>query len=436
MNKKNLMIILMSALLLCACGNEVNNNTITPEQESGSEQKANTEESQGDRTEGESDSEVGNSETSTEENSETTTEENTEVNTEVDTEVSTEVNTEVNTEVITEQDAEAPILEDTKDEPTSEEEEVVYTYQELNQTMYAKSSVNVRTLPSVDGDKVGKLSKAQEVQVTGRCNETGWYRISYKDDVAYVSDSYLVNNKPEEEKKEEEPKKEEEKVYSVEDLDGDGYADLGEYTTWNGMTILTYRNKPAFAKFKRDLCYAGLYVPMLYTAADGDQYYYMLLEPMNESDAQDRFHDELAKIGVSSQKTDIFNWTTDGSVIAAYTSSFMFDKEYVVELEETLYNMEFYIKATGEPEVNYWIIIMNGYERDTFPYFRLSYEVKYPGEEYTCVKGGVSASVPDENGEYYLSIKFDVIEPGTYTFSACHFGGTTITEHGFRSISE
>ena len=75
----------------------------------------------------------------------------------------------------------------------------VYTYSELDKKMYAKSSVNVRILPSTDGEKIGSLSKGQEVIVTGQCNETKWYRIIYKDKVAYVSSSYLVNDKPEEE---------------------------------------------------------------------------------------------------------------------------------------------------------------------------------------------------------------------------------------------
>ena len=77
---------------------------------------------------------------------------------------------------------------------------VVYTYKEFNKTMYAKSSVNVRDLPSTGGNKLGALSKAQEVSVTGQCNETNWYRITYNGHVAYVSNNYLVETKPEDEK--------------------------------------------------------------------------------------------------------------------------------------------------------------------------------------------------------------------------------------------
>lgn len=66
-----------------------------------------------------------------------------------------------------------------------------YTYTDLNKTMYAKSTVNVRSLPSTDGDKLGSLSKNQEVTVTGQCNETGWYRIKFNNSEACVSNKYL-----------------------------------------------------------------------------------------------------------------------------------------------------------------------------------------------------------------------------------------------------
>ena len=68
-----------------------------------------------------------------------------------------------------------------------------YTYSDLSKTMYAKSTVNVRSLPSTSGSKLGSLSKKQEVAVTGQCNETGWYRISYNNGDGFVSDKYLVD---------------------------------------------------------------------------------------------------------------------------------------------------------------------------------------------------------------------------------------------------
>ena len=110
----------------------------------------------------------------------------------VDTQVETEPADVPETEPVAEPETEpAPV------EPETEAvEEVTYTYTDLSQTMYAKRDVNVRDLPSVDGNKIDGLSFAEEVSVTGKCNETGWYRISYGGKVGYVSNSYLVSEKP------------------------------------------------------------------------------------------------------------------------------------------------------------------------------------------------------------------------------------------------
>lgn len=86
---------------------------------------------------------------------------------------------------------EAPAAE----EPVAEEPSSPYSYTELNQTMYAQSTVNVRDLPEQTGGKLGSLSTNQEVTVLGQCNETGWYKISYNGGEAYVSDSYLGTEK-------------------------------------------------------------------------------------------------------------------------------------------------------------------------------------------------------------------------------------------------
>ncbi len=67
-----------------------------------------------------------------------------------------------------------------------------YTFAELNKTMYVKSGVNVRDLPSTKGNKIGSLKKNEEIEVTGRCNETGWYRFVFKGQTAYVSGNYVL----------------------------------------------------------------------------------------------------------------------------------------------------------------------------------------------------------------------------------------------------
>ena len=86
-------------------------------------------------------------------------------------------------------------------EPTAEPVETTavstgYTYSELSQTMYAKSAVNVRDLPSTDGKKIGSLKTSQEIAVTGKCDQTGWYRFELNNTIGYVSDKYIVSEKP------------------------------------------------------------------------------------------------------------------------------------------------------------------------------------------------------------------------------------------------
>lgn len=82
------------------------------------------------------------------------------------------------------------------DTRTAEGSKLQYTYTDLDKVMYAKQEVNVRDLPSTDGNTLGGLTWAQEVHVTGQCTETSWYRIEYNGGVGYVSNEYLVDTKP------------------------------------------------------------------------------------------------------------------------------------------------------------------------------------------------------------------------------------------------
>ena len=78
-----------------------------------------------------------------------------------------------------------------------EEAEITgYTYTEMEATMYASTAINVRSLPSVDGEKIGGLSAGQGVAVTGQCNETSWYRIDYNGQSGYVSNQYIIAELP------------------------------------------------------------------------------------------------------------------------------------------------------------------------------------------------------------------------------------------------
>ena len=70
-----------------------------------------------------------------------------------------------------------------------------YTFTEMDATKYAKSKMNVRDTPSIDGEAIGSLALNDEVHVTGQCNETGWYRFEYNGGVGYGNNDYLVDEK-------------------------------------------------------------------------------------------------------------------------------------------------------------------------------------------------------------------------------------------------
>ena len=85
-------------------------------------------------------------------------------------------------------------------QPTAQEEnpvveEVGPKFTEVNETVYATTSVNVRASCSADSDKVGGLSAGASATRTG-IGDNGWSRIVYGDSVAYVSSDYLTTTKP------------------------------------------------------------------------------------------------------------------------------------------------------------------------------------------------------------------------------------------------
>ena len=131
---------------------------------------------------------------------ETTSAESTETTTEAVTTEPVATPTVEPTEAPTESEtAPAPTVEPTAEPVVTETTTAAdagYTYSELNQTMYAKSAVNVRDLPSTDGKKIGSLKASQEITVTGKCDQTGWYRFELNNTTGYVSDKYIVSEKP------------------------------------------------------------------------------------------------------------------------------------------------------------------------------------------------------------------------------------------------
>ena len=108
-----------------------------------------------------------------------------------------EATTEPVEEATTEPETTEP-METVEPEPTEEptpEPQATYTYTDMSATMYAQQTVNVRDLPDTNGNKIGSLSTNDEITISAKCNETGWYRFEYNGSVAYVSNKYVGENK-------------------------------------------------------------------------------------------------------------------------------------------------------------------------------------------------------------------------------------------------
>ena len=104
----------------------------------------------------------------------------------------TETDTEVQqSEDFTEETSDEEKSEDVVEEISEEvEEKPEYSVSDMDKVMYAQRSVNVRTGPSTDYEKLGALNTNQAVTVTGQA-DTGWYRIDYDGKEGFVSDRYL-----------------------------------------------------------------------------------------------------------------------------------------------------------------------------------------------------------------------------------------------------
>lgn len=82
--------------------------------------------------------------------------------------------------------------EESASEEESESEEPEFTVQDHEAILFVKKAVNVRIGPSTDYEKIGGLSKGEQIQITGIA-DTGWYRIQYNGAEAYVASSYLID---------------------------------------------------------------------------------------------------------------------------------------------------------------------------------------------------------------------------------------------------
>jgi len=84
-------------------------------------------------------------------------------------------------------------------EETESQEDEVQLFTEVNETVYATGTVNLRSGPSTAHDKVGSLNKSDSVTRVGigTADAEGWSRIQLSDgSLVYVSNKYLSTTKP------------------------------------------------------------------------------------------------------------------------------------------------------------------------------------------------------------------------------------------------
>lgn len=118
----------------------------------------------------------------------------------IESELSTdEKETEPSVELDTSTELETTIESETPDDSEQTTETInplpTYTYIEMEKIMYANANVNIRDLPSTEGNILGQLSQGAEIKVTGQCTETKWYRIEFGGRISYVSNNYLQDSK-------------------------------------------------------------------------------------------------------------------------------------------------------------------------------------------------------------------------------------------------
>lgn len=110
------------------------------------------------------------------------------------------------------------------------------SFTSVNETVYAKSEVNVRASYSTDSSILGTLEKGDSVTRTGKSSE--WSKVTYNGQTAYISSSFLTTTKPE---KEEEKKSNNKKLKSLtvspSTLNPSFNAETTEYTMTVGSDV-------------------------------------------------------------------------------------------------------------------------------------------------------------------------------------------------------
>lgn len=67
----------------------------------------------------------------------------------------------------------------------------VYSFKGLNKIGVIADFASVKNMPDEIGEIVGNLNEDDEIEITGVCNSTGWYRFNFEDGEAYINPKYV-----------------------------------------------------------------------------------------------------------------------------------------------------------------------------------------------------------------------------------------------------
>ena len=91
------------------------------------------------------------------------------------------------------------IIKTTPEQPKEEPKPVEPTFTEVNETVYAKSSTNIRASYSTSSESYGMLQQGESITRTG-VGSNGWSKVTYNGKTAYIYSNNLTKTAPEEPK--------------------------------------------------------------------------------------------------------------------------------------------------------------------------------------------------------------------------------------------
>lgn len=88
---------------------------------------------------------------------------------------------------------------DNKEQPKEDQKPVEPTFTEVNETVYAKNSTNIRASYSTSSESYGMLQQGESITRTG-VGSNGWSKVTYNGKTAYIYSNNLTKTAPEEPK--------------------------------------------------------------------------------------------------------------------------------------------------------------------------------------------------------------------------------------------